>query len=216
MVRILSSEPSIANQFVKELRDAVIQKDRMRFRKNMERIGEIFAYEISKSLNYTSDTVETPLGIAHVDTPQDQIVLAAILRAGLPLHQGLLNYFDRADNAFISTYRAHNEDGSFEIHMQYLTSPSINDAVVIVADPMIATGASMGKTLESLLNLGRPKAIHIVTAIASNGGLNHIKRLFPNVHIWLAALDDELTAKAYIVPGLGDAGDLSYGTKIQD
>ena len=217
MVHILTKNPSIANQFLKELRDAHIQQDRMRFRRNMERIGEIFAYEISKTLTYENETVETPLGIAEVSTPQDNLVLVAILRAGLPLHNGLLNYFDRANNAFISAYRVHNMDkGSFDISIEYLTSPQLEGTITIIADPMMATGSSMEKTLNRLLQIGTPKQIHVVTAIASEGGLNHILRLFPQAHIWVGDVDDELTAKALIVPGLGDAGDLSFGDKIQE
>ena len=216
MVTILSDKPSIANHFIKELRSSVIQLDRMRFRNNLRRLGEIFAYEISKTLNYKSEVIETPLGEAPTLISEDRIVLAAILRAGLPMHQGFLNFFDRADNAFISAYRAHEPDGSFDIRLQYMTCPNIDDATVIIIDPMLATGASMDKTIQYLLDTGAPRKLHAAIAIGSRGGMSHIQRLYPEVELWFADLDDELTAKSLIVPGLGDAGDLSYGEKIQN
>lgn len=215
MVTVLSDKPTIANQFLKEIRSAIIQKDRMRFRHNLERIGEIFAYEVSQTLDYESETVETPLGEAEVQISPDRIILAVILRAGLPMHRGFLNYFDNADNAFISAYRAHEEDGSFEISLQYITCPNVDDATVIIIDPMLATGASMAKTIHYLNKIGTPKKIHAVAAIASKDGMNHLQRLHPEVDLWFGDLDDELTGKALIVPGLGDAGDLSFGEKIQ-
>lgn len=212
----LNQQNTIANCFVAEMRDAVIQLDRMRFRRNLERLGEVLAYEISKTLQYRETEVETPLGIANVFLPSDRVVLATILRAGLPLHQGLLNFFDNADNAFVSAYRAHHKDGSFEIKLEYASCPDLEDAVLVLADPMLATGASIVLTLQELQHFGTPKAVHIVTAIASTNGIEHLQRNFPNVRIWTGAVDDELTAKSYIVPGMGDAGDLAFGSKLRD
>lgn len=216
MIFNLSEKDSIGNRFVAELRDVNVQKDRMRFRRNLERLGEILAYEISKTLTYKEIEVETPLGIARTKAPADQVVLATILRAGLPLHQGMLNYFDDAGNAFVSAYRKHHKDGSFEISLEYVSCPTLDDCVLILIDPMLATGASMGMAAKELFNFGKPKKLHFVTAIASTYGLEHIRRLFPQANVWMGALDEELTAKSYIVPGLGDAGDLSYGAKIQE
>ena len=216
MVFNLSTQNTIANKFLAELRDSSIQQDAMRFRRNMERIGEIMAYEISKTLDYEVKEVETPMGIAEMALPKDRIVLSTILRAGLPLHNGMLNYFDTAQNAFISAYRKHHKDGSFDINLEYVSSPELDDTILILCDPMLATGASMDLTLKQLKEFGTPKKVHVVTVIASSYGLNYIKRLHPNAAIWLGAEDEELTAKSYIVPGLGDAGDLSYGPKIQD
>ena len=212
----LSDHHSIANQFVAELRDVRKQQDRMRFRRNLERIGEILAYEISKTLKYKEIEVETSLGIAESKVPSEKIVLGTILRAGLPLHQGLLNYFDEADNAFVSAYRMHHKDGTFEIKSEYISCPDLEDCILILADPMIATGASIDLAIKELEHFGKPKKIHIVTAIASTLGLNFLRRMHPNASVWMGACDDELTAKSYIVPGLGDAGDLSYGEKLQD
>ena len=212
----LSEHASIANRFIAEIRDVEIQTDSMRFRRNLERIGEIMAFEISKTLTFDVKQVETPLGVAEVAVPVDPLILATILRAGLPLHQGLLNYFDRAGNAFVSAYRKHHKDGTFEINIEYISCPRLEDRVLIVSDPMLATGASMGLAIQELLNYGTPKAIHIVTAIASTNGLDYINRLFPKANVWMAALDEELTAKSYIVPGLGDAGDLAFGPKEQE
>lgn len=216
MLYNLSETNSLAEQFVAELRDVTIQNDRMRFRRNMERLGEIFAYEISKRLDWIDTEVTTPLGIARSKALKEQPVLATILRAGIPLHQGLLNFFDRADNAFIAAYRKHNKDGSFFINLGYLTSPPLAGRVVILSDPMLATGASLVLTIQELLKEGAPKHIHIVTAIASTIGIAHVKTNLSNVTIWTGAVDNELTAKAYIVPGLGDAGDLAFGEKMQD
>ena len=216
MIFNLSEKKSIANKFIAELRDVNIQKDSMRFRRNLERVGEVLAYEISKTLKYEEAEVETPLGIATTNKMTQRVVLATILRAGLPLHQGMLNYFDDADNSFISAYRMHHKDGTFEINIEYVSCPSLNDAVVILCDPMLATGASINMTLEKLKEFGDPAEIHIATAVASSYGLEYISRLHPRVHIWMGALDDELTARSYIVPGLGDAGDLSFGSKLQE
>ena len=216
MIFNLSDHNSIGNQFVAELRDVNIQKDAMRFRRNLERIGEILAYEISKTLTYEQVEIDTPLGIASTKLSSDKVVLATILRAGLPLHQGMLNYFDKAQNAFISAYRKHHKDGSFDIKLEYVSCPDLTDSVLILCDPMLATGASMDLAAKQLIEFGQPKKLHIVTAIASSYGLNYMKRMHPKADIWMGALDEELTAKSYIVPGLGDAGDLSYGPKVQD
>ncbi|MFN7115492.1 MAG: uracil phosphoribosyltransferase [Saprospiraceae bacterium] len=216
MIFNLSEQNSIANRFLSELRHVQIQKDRMRFRRNLERLGEVLAYEISKTLTYKPVEVETPLGTASVALPDQPLVLATILRAGLPLHQGLLNYFDYADNAFVSAYRKNHKDGTFEIHLEYVSCPELEGSVLILCDPMLATGASMGLVAKALHEHGTPSQLHFVTAIASTYGLEHIERLYPEAHIWMGALDEELTAKSYIVPGLGDAGDLSYGPKVQE
>ncbi len=216
MIFNLSEQNSIANRFIAEMRDVQIQKDRMRFRRNMERLGEVMAYEISKTLTYREIDVETSLGVAKTQVPNQPIVLATILRAGLPLHQGLLNYFDTAENAFVSAYRKHHKDGTFEIHVEYVSCPLIEDSVLIITDPMLATGSSMALAVQALQEYGKPRALHFVTAIASGYGLDYIRRLFPEASIWMGALDEELTAKSFIVPGLGDAGDLSYGSKLQE
>lgn len=216
MLHLLESTPSIANRYLAEMRAVDVQNDRMRFRRNMERIGECMAYEISKILDYENRTVTTPLGEATTSVPADEIVLATILRAGLPLHQGLLNVFDDAGNAFVSAYRRHHKDGTFEIAVEYLSCPRLEDKVLIVCDPMLATGASMVMATQALLRFGAPKAIHFVAAVAASQGLEYLRRHFAHSHVWLGALDEELTAKSYIVPGLGDAGDLSYGAKLQD
>jgi uracil phosphoribosyltransferase len=215
MVVNLSQEYSLLSDWVGELRDEEIQKDRMRFRRNLERIGEVAAHQISKQLDFVEKEVQTPLGIAVCKTLKESPVLATILRAGLPLHQGLLNYFDKADNAFISAYRKHKRDGSFEISLDYISCPELEDRVVIIADPMLATGSSLVKTIQFLREEGHPRKIHIVTAIACTVGIEYVLRSEPNSHIWCGTIDDELTAKGYIVPGLGDAGDLAFGTKIQ-
>lgn len=216
MVNVLGEKNSIINQFIAEIRDADIQKDSMRFRRNFERIGEIFAYEISKQLEYEKKEIVTPLGVAEVPKLKNTPVLATILRAGLPLHQGMLNYFDSSENAFVSAYRYHYKDGTFDIRVEYTSSPDISDKVLILADPMLATGASLFLTYKSLLERGKPIHTHIVTIIASVQGVEYIKKNFPskNTTLWVGAVDDELTAQAYIVPGLGDAGDLAFGTKI--
>ena len=216
MIHILSEHHSLANRFVAELRDVNIQTDRLRFRRNLERLGEVLAYEISKTMDYGPREVETPLGIASVQLPTQRVVIASILRAGLPFHHGLLNYFDDADNAFVSAYRHHHKSGSFEINVEYVSCPNLDDCVLILADPMLATGASINLTLNKLTEHGTPQAIHVVTAIASTPGLDYIRRLHPKISIWMGALDEELTARSYIVPGLGDAGDLAFGSKLQD
>lgn len=214
MIHLLSEKNSIICQFIAEIRDEKIQQDRLRFRRNLERIGEMAAIEISKTMEYVIKEVITPLGSANVPVLKEQPIVGTILRAGLPLHQGVLNYFDHADNAFISAYRRHHKDGSFEIHLEYVSSPPIQDRVLIIADPMLASGQSMVQTLRALIERGRPSKIHIVTAIASTEGIEHVKAHLPyDFNLWAAAIDEELTAQAYIVPGLGDAGDLAFGTK---
>jgi uracil phosphoribosyltransferase len=215
MVINLSNECSLICDWISEIRDVQIQTDRMRFRRNLERIGEIAAYEISRKLAYEEKEVQTPLGIAPSRVMKEQPVLATILRAGLPLHQGLLNYFDKADNAFISAYRKHNLDGSFEISLDYISCPELENRVVIISDPMLATGSSLVKTIQYLREEGHPREIHVVAAIACSVGIEYVRRSEPNVKIWCGAIDEELTAKGYIVPGLGDAGDLAFGTKVQ-
>jgi len=215
MVINLSEQHSLVTNWVAELRDTEIQKDRMRFRRNLERIGEVAAYKISKQMPFEEREIQTPLGIAQSKVMTEQPVLATILRAGLPLHQGLLNFFDRADNAFISAYRKHEKDGSFEISLEYISCPEIEDRILIISDPMLATGSSLVKTIQFLKEEGRPKEMHLVVAIACTVGIEYVKRQDPFVTIWCADIDDELTAKGYIVPGLGDAGDLAYGVKVQ-
>jgi uracil phosphoribosyltransferase len=215
MVVNLSQHYSLLSDWIGELRDEEIQKVRMRFRRNMERVGEVAAFEISKTLAFEEKETQTPLGIAVSKTLKSQPVLATILRAGLPLHQGLLNYFDKADNAFISAYRKHQRDGSFEISLDYVSCPDLEDRVVIISDPMLATGSSLVKTIQFLRDEGKPSEIHIVVAIACTVGIEYVKRSEPQCKLWCGAIDDELTAKGYIVPGLGDAGDLAYGTKVQ-
>jgi uracil phosphoribosyltransferase len=211
----LSQQYSLLSDWMSELRDEQVQQDRMRFRRNLERIGEVAAFEISKQLAFEEKEIQTPLGSIVCKVLRHQPVLATILRAGLPLHQGLLNYFDKADNAFISAYRKHARDGSFEISLDYVSCPELENRVVIISDPMLATGSSLVKTIQFLREEGHPSEIHIVTAIACTVGIEYVKRSEPNCKIWCGGIDDELTAKGYIVPGLGDAGDLSFGVKVQ-
>ncbi len=215
MVINLSEQHSLVSNWVSELRNVDVQTDRMRFRRNLERIGEVAAYEISKQLPYEEKEIQTPLGIANCKLLKDQPVLATILRAGLPLHQGLLNAFDKADNAYISAYRKHEKDGSFTISLDYISCPEIENRIVIISDPMLATGSSLVKTIQYLKQEGHPSQIHIVCAIACTVGIEYVKREQPAVTIWCGDIDDELTAKGYIVPGLGDAGDLAFGVKVQ-
>ena len=215
MVINLSREHSLVSNWISELRDVEVQNDRMRFRTNLERIGEVAAFEISKRLAYVEKEIQTPLGTAVCEVLDEQPVLTTILQAGLALHHGLLRYFDKADNAFVSAYRKHAPDGSFDIALEYLSCPEIDDRILIISDPMLATGASLVKTIQYLKEEGRPKAIHIVTAIACTVGIEFLRREVPEATLWCGAIDDELTAKGYIVPGLGDAGDLAYGAKIQ-
>ena len=216
MVIDLSKNNSLLNHWVAELRDVHVQNDRMRFRRNIERIGEVAAYELSKTLQFKNADVTTPLGIAPTQLLTEQPVLATILRAGLPLHQGMLNYFDKADNAFISAYRKHHPDGSFEISLEYLSCPNLNGRVLILCDPMLATGASLVETIQAIQKTYTPAQIHIVVTIASEKGIAHVeKELGADTPIWCAAIDPILNDKSYIVPGLGDAGDLAFGTKMQ-
>jgi len=215
MVINLSKKNSLLSEWVGELRDIQVQSDRMRFRRNLERIGEVAGYEISQLMIYTEKEVQTPRGTSLCKTLAEQPVLATILRAGLPLHQGLLNVFDKADNAFISAYRKHKRDGTFDISLDYISCPDLDNRIVIISDPMLATGASLVNTIQYLKEEGRPREIHVVVAIACTVGIEYVQRSEPNVKIWCAAIDEELTAKGYIVPGLGDAGDLAYGVKVQ-
>ena len=212
----LGKQNSIFNHFVREIRDVNIQKDAMRFRRNIERIGEIFAYEISKKMTYENIDVTTPLGISSESLMIEKPVLATILRAGLPLHQGLLNYFDSSENCFISAFRKHKRGGDFEIKIEYMSSPDLEGKTVILCDPMLASGSSMVLAMEAILSKGKPKHIHVVVTIASSEGIQYFKENLPfrNCTLWLGAEDKEMTAQSYIVPGLGDAGDLAFGEKI--
>ena len=214
-LHILGAQNSLLNEFISEVRSADVQIDSMRFRRNLERIGEIFAYEISKKMAYAEEEVITPLGIANIPRMQEKPVLATILRAGLPLHQGLLNYFDHAENAFVSTFRKYERDGTFEIQINYLSSPELDGKTLILCDPMLATGQSLALTYEELLAKGDPLHTHIVSIITSRQGLDYVmsKLPFDNCTFWIGAVDEELTAQSFIVPGLGDAGDLAYGIK---
>lgn len=216
MIHILGDSNSIFNQYLAEIRDEVMQKDPMRFRKNLERVGEIFAYEISKELPYKQKEITTSLGVAKMRVLEQQPVLATILRAGLPLHQGLLNCFDHAENCFISAYRKYDPNGDFHIDFQYIASPLLDNKIVILSDPMLATGSSMEVGYHALLEKGEPQHIHLVALIASRQGIDYItkKLLSDKVTLWVGAIDPEMTPKSYIVPGLGDAGDLAYGAKI--
>ena len=204
-----------SSDWIAEIRDQSIQNDRMRFRRNLERIGEVAALEISRKLPFETRDVQTPLGISTSKVLKEQPVLATILRAGLPLHNGMLNYFDRADNAFISAYRKHHPDGSFEISLEYLSCPDLRNRIVILSDPMLATGASLVKAIHYLREEGPFAAIHVVVAIACSIGIEYVLREEPQITLWCGAIDEELTAKSYIVPGLGDAGDLAFGIKSQ-
>ena len=216
MVHHLSEKHSLLSNWVAELRDVNVQNDRMRFRRNLERIGEVAAYEMSKLMATKTVPTTTPLGIHQSKLLAEQPVLATILRAGLPLHQGMLNYFDKADNAFISAYRKHHDDGSFEISIEYLSCPDLNNRVVIVSDPMLATGSSLVETIKLITKNQAPKEIHIVVAIASKKGIETVEAALGNqVPIWCGDIDDTLNDHSYIVPGLGDAGDLAFGTKMQ-
>lgn len=212
----ISENNSILNKFIAEIRDVTIQKDSLRFRRNIERIGEVLGYELSKKLSYEKVDVVTPLGVKSTGKPTNDIVLCSILIAGLPLHQGLLNYFDDAENAFISAYRHHpNNTAEFEIVVEYFASPSVEGKTLLLADPMVATGQSLVAVYEAIKKQGLPKELHIVAVIASKEGIDFIKDYFPeNTHLWIAAIDDDLNDKGYIIPGLGDAGDLSFGSKL--
>jgi uracil phosphoribosyltransferase len=216
-VHNLSDQNSVLNSFVSEIRDVEIQKDSMRFRRNIERIGEVLGYEMSKVLHYKSSEVNTPLGTCSMDLMENDIILCSILRAGVPLHNGLLNYFDAAQNAFISAYRQHKQNPeSFDIVVEYLACPSLENKTLILADPMLASGRSMVATYEALKPFGTPKEIHLVSVIGAQEGIDYVKTHFSkDTHLWIATVDDELNEKGYIVPGLGDAGDLAFGEKLQ-
>lgn len=213
MVFVLSDGNSIANHFIAELRNTEVQLDRMRFRRNLERLGELFAYEISKTFVYESLEISTPLGQIDCNLLVQQPVLATIIRAGLPLQQGLLNYFDQADTGFIAAYRKTKKSGTFEIHQESTTTPNLDGRILILSDAMLATGRSMVLVCKNLLQRFAIKELHIVTAIASEEGVAHVRAFLPKAKLWVGAIDGELTSKAYIVPGLGDAGDLAYGAK---
>ncbi len=215
MVRILAQENSILNNFMAEMRDDRIQKDSMRFRRNLERVGEIMAYELSKTMTYEPHDISTPLETAQCHILSEQPVIATILRAGMPLHQGVLNYFDQAENSFISAYRKHTSEEEFEIEIEYLSSPSVDEKTLILCDPMLATGGSMILAYEAMLKRGEPKQVHILSVIASQSGLDHVRKHLPeDTMYWMGDVDEKLTNKAYISPGLGDAGDLAYGSKV--
>ncbi|MBI4946762.1 MAG: uracil phosphoribosyltransferase [Bacteroidetes bacterium] len=215
MIYELGKENSILNEFVAEMRDVEVQKDSMRFRRNLERTGEICAYEISKKLEWIKKEVTTPLGTSDVSVLKQQPVIATILRAGLPFHQGMLNIFDKAENAFISAYRKHNLDGSFEVQVEYMACPDLNGKTLILCDPMLASGNSIELVYKAMKRNGVPKNIHIASLIASAEGVEYVKKHLPNnITVWACAIDEELTAQAYIVPGLGDAGDLAFGNKL--
>lgn len=213
----ISQQNSILNTFISEIRDVSIQKDRMRFRRNIERIGEILGYEMSKVLSYRATSVETPLGRSSISVVENDIILCSILRAGVPLHNGLLNYFDAAENAFISAYRHHKHNTeSFEIIVEYLACPNLEGKTLILADPMLATGQSLVTTFEALKPFGTPKAIHLVSVIGAQEGIDYVENHFDtSTHLWIATIDATLNDKGYIVPGLGDAGDLAFGEKLQ-
>lgn len=209
---------SVINQYVAEIRDVDIQKERLRFRRNIERIGELMAYEMSKELTYSLKQVQTPLGVAQVSTPDDELVVATVFRAGLPLHQGFLNVFDRAGNAFVSAYRYYKdkECRELDVHIEYIASPDLTGKTLLLVDPMLATGESMELAWKAFLSKGTPKRLLIASVIASRQGVEHLQRVFPSddVALWCAAIDPELNERSYIVPGLGDAGDLAYGGKL--
>jgi uracil phosphoribosyltransferase len=215
MVINLSEQHSLISNWVGELRNVDVQNDRLRFRRNLERIAEVIGFEISKTLAWVDKEITTPMGISVCKTLKEQPVLATILRAGLPMHNGLLNYFDKADNAFISAYRKHKADGSFDIALEYMAAPDIENRILIISDPMLATGASLVKTIQFLRGEGNFAELHIVCAIACTVGIEYVRKAEPKATIWCGDIDDEITAKGYIVPGLGDAGDLAYGIKLQ-
>ncbi|MDD4602995.1 MAG: uracil phosphoribosyltransferase [Bacteroidales bacterium] len=216
MVHVLSASSSILNQYISEIRDTDIQRDSLRFRNNLERLGTIFGYEISKDLAFELKEVITPLGIANVPTLKEYPVLAAILRAGLPFHQGLLNVFDKSENAFISAFRKHHPDGSYTIETDYVSVPDIDDKIVILSDAMLASGTSMVLAYREMISHGKPKHTYLATILASSEGVEYVKKhlSLENISIWVGVIDEELTAQSFIVPGLGDAGDLAYGKKL--
>lgn len=216
VIHHFESENSLLNTFLAEIRDVETQKDPLRFRRNIERIGEVLGYEMSKTLDYERSLVTTPFGKKEVSLPTDQLVLCSVLRAGLPLHQGLLNYFDRAENAFISAYRVHPEGAdSFEVVVKYFAAPSLEGKTLILTDPMLATGKTLENVLDALKGHGQPEHIHIISVIGSKDGVAYVQKIFPeHTHLWIAAIDEKLTSRGYILPGLGDAGDLAFGEKL--
>lgn len=216
MITIFHETPSIAGNYLAELRDITIQKNKVLFRRNLQRLGIFMAHEISKHLTFSVKQVQTPLGVAACNTVNTPVVLGTILRAGLPMHQGFLEVFDDAENAFLTAYRKHHRSGKFEIEMEYVSCPDLSDKCLILIDPMLATGASIIKAVDHLITYGTPSALHIVSAIASREGLDLVLKKLPHARLWIGDVDEELTAKSYIVPGLGDAGDLSFGEKCQD
>ncbi|WP_339656423.1 uracil phosphoribosyltransferase [uncultured Maribacter sp.] len=216
IVHNLGKENSILNQFISEIRDSQVQKDAMRFRRNIERIGEVLGYELSKELTYNPAMVKTPLGVKEMNLNRDSLVICSILRAGLPLHQGLLNYFDTAENGFISAFRKHegNSD-NFEVIVKYFAAPSLEGKILVLTDPMLATGRTLENVLLTLKDHGTPTAIHIISVIGSQQGIEYLDNIFPgHTHLWIAAIDQELNSRGYIVPGIGDAGDLAFGEKL--
>ena len=212
----LGQNGSVLNSFLAELRDARIQKDRLRFRFNLERVGEVFAYELSKALAYSPKDVKTPLGIATVETCDTPVVIATILRAGLPIQKGFLDFFDRAESAFLATYRKYGKGDYFELRVDYCSTPSLEGKALVIADTLIATGSSMEVCIEKLIQEGgQPDSIHLITPIASSYAVEQLSfRYGDNVHLWVGAIDEELTGRSYIIPGIGDAGDLAFGEKI--
>jgi len=215
VIHNLENTNSVLNNFIAEIRNLNTQKDSMRFRRNIERIGEILSYEMSKELHYSFKNVVSPLGVKKIAVCQKDLVLCSVLRAGLPLHQGILNYFDDIENAFISAYRHHTKGYDFKIVVEYLASPSLEEKVLILADPMLATGRSLVSVYNTLKKLGKINQVHLIAVIASLEGINYIKNHFPeNIHLWVATIDEKLDKKGYIIPGLGDAGDLAFGKKL--
>ena len=215
-IKQINQPASILNTFISEMRDVNIQSDPLRFRHNMERVGNIFAYEISKTLSYEAQTVTTPLGTTQELLPREKVVVTSILRAGVPLHNGIISFFDRAENGFVSAFRKYTDDREFDIHIEYISAPDLNGKTVIMADPMLATGSSLELAYRAIQANGRPEHVHLVSVIASQAGVEYIRNMLDDepVTLWLAAVDDELNAKSFIVPGLGDAGDLAYGPKL--
>ncbi|MEL4307068.1 uracil phosphoribosyltransferase [Joostella sp. CR20] len=212
----LSQTNSVANHFLADLRNVNTQTDRMRFRRNIERIGEILAYEMSKTLFFSSEEIQTPLAKSEASLIKEKLIICSILRAGIPLHNGLLNYLDWADSSFISAYRYHTSENEFEINVEYLASQSLDEKVLILADPMLATGQSLLATFEALTKVGLPKEVHVVSVIGAQAGIDFLKDKLPSgTKLWIGAIDEKLNEKGYIVPGLGDAGDLAYGEKLQ-
>ena len=216
IIHNFENQNSVLNQFIAEIRDKNIQKDPMRFRRNIERIGEILSYELSKSLNYKNTTLETHFGSKDMALSYNNLILCSVLRAGLPLHQGLLNYFDKAENAFISAYRHHPQGSDeFEVIVKYFASPSLTNKTLVLTDPMLATGKTLENTFNALKSHGIPKQIHIISVIGSKEGVSYVEKIFPkDTHLWIATIDEKLNNKGYIIPGIGDAGDLAFGVKL--